>query len=64
MEPDVFARQAVSAIFNDINEICISDVLKPKFGIFFRNLLPDFIFYMLYKNAANQSRAVSNAKTE
>lgn len=64
MAPDRFAKEAVSAIYNNENEVSIADQWKPVAGIVLRNICPDLVFYMLYKNAKNQSKAVAEAKSE
>ena len=62
MLPDAFAKQAVGAIYNNENEVMVSDIWGPAFGVVLRNLCPDLFFFMMFKNAKNQEKAVANAK--
>ena len=64
MEPDAFAKETVGAIFNNENEVSVSNNWMPILGIVLRNLCPDLVFALLYRNGKNQKEAVKNAKTE
>ena len=64
IEPDVFARQAVQAIFMKEKQLQISGRWIIPIGIFMRGVLPDLAFLGLRDNAKNQSKAIVEGKKE
>lgn len=62
MEPDLFAKEAVGAIYNLENEVSIGDQWSPVVGLVLRNLCPDLFFRLMLWNSKNQSKAVKEAK--
>lgn len=62
MDPAAFAKDAVKGIYNNENELTVSNDWLPMIGIPLRNLCPDLAFFMLKLNAKTQQRAVDNAK--
>jgi short-subunit dehydrogenase len=64
MAADQFAREAVAAAYNNENEVSIGRLWWPALGIALRNVCPDLVFHLLYKNAKNQEQALLNAKDE
>ena len=64
MAPDLFAKEALGAIYNNENEVMVSDQWLPSIGVVLRNLCPDLFFMMMVRNAKNQEKAVVNAKKQ
>jgi hypothetical protein len=58
---DVFARTAARAIYNKENELQISKpgIMVP-FGLFIRNVVPEFFMHLMKKNAKSQIEALKN----
>jgi short-subunit dehydrogenase len=54
MDPALFAKEAVGAIYNNENEVSVSDDWLPMFGVIIRNLCPDLAFKLLSRNAKTQ----------
>ena len=54
MPADLFAKEALGAIYNNENEVMVSDQWMPAIGVVLRNLCPDLFFFMMARNAKNQ----------
>ena len=59
LSPAYFSEKAIKAIYRKENELQISSGLAIPTGIFIRNLLPDLLFFSLWKNGRNQSDAIA-----
>ena len=64
MAADVFAREAVKAIFMRENELQISDIKLVPLILMLRGLIPDLVFFGLRKNSANQAKAIKEGKKD
>ena len=62
MAADVFAKEAVQAIFMRENELQISDNKLMPFYIMLRGIIPDLAFIGLRNNAKGQVKAIKGDK--
>lgn len=44
MSPAKFAKDAIGGIYNNENEVTVSDGWAPIFGVILRNICPDIAF--------------------